>query len=683
MIKILYGITICLSAFLLFFIQPLIAKVMLPYFGGSGFVWMATILFFQMVLLLGYGYAYVLTKFFSDKLQAIIHVILLAVSFYFIPIHLHYDPTLETLWSPLAVLSLLTLSILLPCTVISASSPLLQHWYCRLRQTSFPYIFYSISNAGSLLGLLGYPFLLEPLIGLKSQQFGWSLFYGIYAVLCLLCLVKLFSQKIPKNLTADLIKTKLSQKLKWLVLTFLSSALLLSTTQFLVQNVLNMPLLWVLPLALYLISYIVIFSKPKNYDREFWAVSFMIWLVAILWLINHMQLGGINVVIVILALLFSACMVCHGELIKLKPQTDDLTLFYLFIALGGVLGGIFSNIVALLIFKNWWDYYIPLISINLIICFLFVRQYVSAGKLWDRLLALLSMVVVTILAVVIFLNIYMPKEKLIAQFRNPYGFIRVYDFQLPTPFRVYMHGMVIHGLQFKAPSKEFWPTTYYGHTSGVGVAFEFLREKKKPLHIGIIGLGCGILAAYGEMSEHFTFYEIDKDSQTAAREYFTFLKGSKANIQVQLADARIQLQHELKTNGSQQYNMLVVDAFNGDAIPFHLLTVEAMALYQQHLSKDGIIAIHTSNTYLNFLPVTAGLAQHQGCSQYWIASPRDGGKGLSDATWSLISCDPTLGAWLQEHHLQFKTGKSVTPILWTDDFNTVLPLLKLGLTRAS
>ncbi len=682
MIQVLYGITIGLSAFLLFFIQPLIAKAMLPYFGGSGFVWIATILFFQIVLLLGYGYAYALTKFFSDRSQAIIHLILLALSFYFIPLHLHYDPTLQTLWSPLAVLSLLAVSVLLPCIVISASSPLLQHWYCRLRHTTFPYIYYSVSNAGSLLGLLGYPFLLEPIIGLKNQQLGWSIFYGIYALLCLLCLGKLFTLKKTTNLSSD-IRSTARQKCQWLFLTFLSSALLLSTTQFLVQNVLNMPLLWVLPLALYLISYIITFSKPKYYDREFWSVSFLIWLTAILWLVNHMQLGGINVVIVILALLFSACMICHGELIKQKPETEDLTLFYLFIALGGVLGGLFSNIIALLIFKNWWDFYLPLISINVIIITLFSRQYVKSRKLWDLSLQLFSIFGVITLGIVVFLNIYMPKEKLIAQFRNPYGFIRVYDFHFSKPgfdYRAYMHGMVIHGLQFNELSKQFWPTTYFGHSSGVGVAFEFLREKNKSLEIGIIGLGCGTLSAYSKKGDRFTFYEIDKDSQTVASDYFTFLKGSKANIQVQLGDARLQLQRELLKNGSHHFDMLVVDAFNGDAIPSHLLTVEAMALYKKHLSNDGIIAIHTSNTYLNFLPVTTALAQNQGCSQYWIASKNSGPKGLSDATWSLISCDPALGTWLLEHHLQVDTGKSVTPILWTDDFNTILPLLKLGLT---
>ncbi|MBI2791833.1 MAG: fused MFS/spermidine synthase [Gammaproteobacteria bacterium] len=679
MINLLYGLTIFLSAFLLFFIQPMIAKIMLPIFGGSSFVWLATILFFQIVLLVGYAYAYGLTKYFSTKTQIAIHIILLITSLYYIPVHLHQIDMSHQLWSPLAVLWVLTMSVMLPCIVISASSPLLQHWYCNIQKTTFPYAFYAISNAGSLIGLLSYPFLLEPLLGLKLQSVGWSVLYGIYFVLCLLCVMKLWTLKKGMVAEDNIVVAPSPHKLKWLVLTFLSSALLLSITQFLVQNVINMPLIWVLPLSLYLISYIVVFAKPKNYDRQFWAASFLIWLLLTIWLILEYHLSGINAVIVVLALLFSACMVCHGELIKLKPINEDLTLFYLYIALGGVLGGIFANIIALLIFQNWWDLYLPLIIINGIIIALFYFQYRDNPSSWNRILSFLSIVTIIFFGLVIILNTYLSGQTLVAQFRNPYGFIKVLDYEYydnALRRRALIHGKIMHGLEFMDESKLLWPTTYYGHSSGVGKAFDYLEEQNKPLKIGIVGLGAGTLAGYAKKGDEITFYEIDKDIQTVATEYFKFLSSNPGKTNIVLGDARIELQNQLKV-GSQQYNMLIVDAFNGDAIPAHLLTVEAMQLYMAHIVKNGIIALHTTNTYLDFMPITLALAKNQSCSQYWIQNGIDVSSREFAATWALISCDPKLGPWLQAHHVALRSPQYVQPMLWTDDFNSVLPLLKL------
>ncbi|MBS0288655.1 MAG: fused MFS/spermidine synthase [Proteobacteria bacterium] len=670
MLQLLYGLGIFLSAFLLFLIQPLIAKVMLPLFGGSGFVWMATILFFQAVLLLGYGYAYVLAHYFSEQKQAWIHLLLIGCSLFFIPIALH-DAFSQDLLPPWDVLHLLSSSVLLPCVIISASSPLLQHWYCQLKDTPFPYRFYAVSNAGSLLGLLGYPFLVEPLLGLTVQRLGWSLLYGVYLFLCVLCLSKLFNiNRIEKVASVVLKPVQWNYQLKWTVLTFTSSALLLSLTQFLVQNVMNLPLLWVLPLSLYLISYIATFSKSKPYDRDYWSVSFIIWLILFLWLLYRSELGGINAVIVVHALLYSGCMVCHGELVKLKPPAQTLTLFYLYIALGGVLGGIFSNIVALLFFVNWWDLYVPLLLINgIIVVFLYKTAAIKSKLGWSYFILALSIISLMALIMVMVRNFYFPAQKLVAQFRNPYGMIKVLD--APNGDRALMHGMVVHGLQFAAPRSQL-PNSYYGLTSGAGLAFEFLRNQARPLKVGIIGLGGGVLATYGRDKDIFTFYEIDKDIKTVALNYFTFIKQSKASIDIHLGDARLLLEHEVP----QKFDLLVIDAFNGDAIPSHLLTKEAMKSYQQHLAKNGIIAFHTSNTYLNLLPVTKALAIEAGCQHYWIISAKNANTGLLEATWALISCDSAFDVWLQAritiHEKQF------TPRLWRDDFSTILPLLKLN-----
>ncbi|MBS0286799.1 MAG: fused MFS/spermidine synthase [Proteobacteria bacterium] len=678
MVPVLYGITIFLSAFLLFFIQPFIAKAMLPHFGGAGFVWISTILFFQIVLLLGYCYAYVLAKWFSEKKQAVIHFLLLGISLFYIPVYLHYTASLDQLWSPWAVILLLSKNVLFPCVVISASSPLLQHWYCQIRQTTFPYVYYSVSNAGSLIGLLGYPFLFEPLIGLKVQSITWSILYALYVFLCIACLGKLILTKNYKAKIDEIFTVSTSILLKWLLLTFLSSALLISTTQFLVQNVINLPLLWVLPLALYLISYIVIFSTPKHYNNEFWSASFFIWLLMFSWLIYNSQLAGVNVVIVILALLYSSCMICHGELIKTKPPVKDLTLFYMVIALGGVFGGIFSNIIALRWFIHWWDLYLPLIIISIISAIILTRQYISSKIKWNLALCSTGIIITLTYGFVVLLEIYNPNEIRVAQYRNPYGMIRVYDFINNTnlPRRAIFHGMVVHGLQLKAPLNSHFPTTYYGYHSGVGYAFHYLKEHNHSLNVGIVGLGCGTLSSFGEKGDVFTFYEIDPDVITVANNFFSFLKESKATINIVEGDARLSLQKSSTTLNPPKFDLLVLDAFNGDAIPAHLLTTEAMQIYQKLVVKHGIIAIHISNTYINLLPVTMALAKDSNCMHWWIQNKSEVDKGIFSASWVLISCDPGLGGWLKQHDAYFDHQPTISPRLWTDDYNTILPLLE-------
>ncbi len=679
MIQLLYGATIFLSACLVFFIQPLIAKAMLPHFGGAGVVWITTILFFQIVLLLGYGYAYLLSRFFKEKHQAAIHLVILCVSLSFIPIYLHTIPSLGTLWLPVAVLLLLSKSVLVPCVIICASSPLLQHWYCHIRHSNFPYQFYAVSNAGSLIGLLGYPLLLEPFIGLKLQRLIWSNLYGIYVILCMICLSKLFSTTDANKIKCENYSLAFGLKITWLILTFLSSALLLSTTQFLVQNVINLPLLWVLPLTLYLISYIVVFAKAKSYSREFWFSAFLVWLMLFLYLLYNNLMFGINMVIVMLALLYSACMICHGELIRSKPQNHHLTLFYLLIALGGVLGGIFSNIVALLIFVNWWDLFLPLIVLNVAIVYTLVKHYLLNKRKWDLFLGVASTFIAIGFCTVLVHNLYNPSREIVAEFRNFYGKIMIYDVKTSTPsnaIRSLKHGIITHGLQFKLPAKSQLPTTYYGYNSGVGVAFEYLRAKHKPLKVGIIGLGCGTIAAYGEKEDQFTFYEIDPDMIKVAKNDFTFLANSKATVNVVLGDARMSLTRNIPTNEAQKFDLLVIDAFSGDAIPSHLLTKEAMEVYLKHLAPNGILALHTSNIYIKLLPLTKALGIQSGCPHYWLYNGKDSEKGVFSSSWALISCDPGLVRVLAKHPYALSATQKAKERLWTDDFNTILPLLR-------
>ncbi|MFI4938713.1 MAG: hypothetical protein ACHQJ6_09460, partial [Candidatus Berkiellales bacterium] len=472
MLQHLYGLAIFTSAFLLFFVQPLLAKHLLPLFGGSAFVWIACVLFFQAGLMLGYAYAYFLARYFCARYQAWIHIALLVFSFYFIPISSETNILINHGSPPVIVMLILSSTIFLPFMVLSASSPLLQHWYCTLRHTTFPYYFYAISNTGSLLGLLGYPFLLEPLFGIKTQISIWSAMYGLYVILCLISLSKLILLKNTTPAKATINVTPFDA-IRWLILTFLSSALLLAITQFLSQNVFNFPLMWIVPLALYLITYIITFSSAKPYDRSFWLSAFIIWLSIALWIIFQQNLNGIPAVIVFLALLFSACMICHGELIRLKPHQQDLTLFYLFIALGGMLGGLFTNAVLLLLLTQWWDFYVPMIIITLLVVMLGFDQLQKAKHLWNFGVASMSVMVFLALLCAIFYQIYFPKQHLIAAERSLYGFLRVFDDRYPDPTlndRRLMNGTVIHGLEYQDPAKKLWPTLYYGWNSGAGIA---------------------------------------------------------------------------------------------------------------------------------------------------------------------------------------------------------------------
>ncbi|MFI4938652.1 MAG: spermidine synthase, partial [Candidatus Berkiellales bacterium] len=427
--------------------------------------------------------------------------------------------------------------------------------------------------------------------------------------------------------------------------------------------------------------YIITLSSAKPYDRSFWLSAFIIWLSIALWIIFQQNLNGIPAVIVFLALLFSACMICHGELIRLKPHQQDLTLFYLFIALGGMLGGLFTNAVLLLLLTQWWDFYVPMIIITLLVVMLGIDQLQKAKHLWNLGVASISVMVFLALLCAIFYQIYFPKQHLIAAERSLYGFLRVFDDRYPDPTlndRRLMHGTIIHGLEYQDPAKKLWPTLYYGWNSGAGIAIKFLRENTtRPLKIGVVGLGCGTIAALTHQGDEITFYEIDDKVNKIAHHYFSFLKLSAAANQIILGDARIQLQKELSLPHFRKYDLLVIDAFNGDAIPFHLITKEAMQIYRDHLTEDGIIAFHTSNTYLDLLPVTKALATDQHCAFYWLKSHQEISKDIVPSTWALISCHKELAPWLNKQRgFDLKPTAEVSPILWTDDYNSILPLLR-------
>lgn len=681
MIKFIFGLSIFISAYLIFYIQPMLAKKILPLLGGSSFIWIACILFFQIGLLLGYVYAYLLSKVQSTIKQGIIHLILMAFSLAYLPLSVTYQVESINTVTSLTAIMMLSQTVLLPFVILSASSPLLQSWYCRIRHTPFPYSFYSISNIGSLLGLLVYPFLVEPLVGIQAQMLGWSWIFGFYLILLTGCLL-LFSIKANVEITKT---TRATTPLKtigfWLFLTFLSSSLLLTISHFLTQEIINLPLLWILPLVLFLISFIVTFRTDKSYDRQFWGASWIIWVVSYAWLVVTKQQGGFPFVIVLSMLMYSGCMVCHGELIRHRPEWVNLTHFYLIIALGGALGGVFINFIALPIFNEWWDFYFILVSISIIV--IYAARGISASsssKSHNIFFAVSFLSIVSVLLVVYF-QVASPDVNLVVKKRNHFGLVEVNDIYNKVrqkTVRVLFHGNIVHGLE-ELDSQSDEAKTYYAAHSGVGLAIQYLQSKKDAVSIGVLGLGVGSLSFYGRENDEIHFYEIDKDVIEIAKKYFSFLSQSKANIHLYHNDARIALKQQLEQDGSKQFDLLVADAFSGDVVPFQLLTLEAFQLYKAHLSKGGIIAIHISNAFLDLLQVTQALANQYQLPLHFVHSRENTSELVYATNWVLISQDKGLANWLEA-----KKGDNIVAthlkskeMLWTDDKSSILQLINL------
>lgn len=682
MIRMLVGSGIFISAFLLFFVQLLLAKHLLPQFGGGAFVWITCMIFFQTSLLLGYLYAYLLAKLASIRIQAMIHFALIVASLYFMPINLDSFVIDNLAWPPTSICLLLASIILLPFIVISASNPLLQHWYCHVKESEFPYYFYSISNAGSLIGLLGYPFLLEPSIGLHKQGLLWTVLYIGYCCICAI-FMSLFAFKkqarVIENQKQDVTLLKASQ---WLMLSFLTCALLLSITQFLAQNIINLPLIWVLPLALYLISYIVTFSKESGYQRSFWICAFFVFLTLTLWLSYQQRLVGFEALLILLGLLFIACMICHGELVRRKPSKNSLTTFYLLIALGGVLGSVFVNMAAFVFHALSWDFYLPLALITGLTLFLAHQHYKDEDPVW--IFNFLTITCSVIIVILFSLILFQPKISVLAQKRSVYGLIRVIQkgaFDDPYRFRDLRNGQILHGIQFQSAEKELTPTSYYGVSSGVELAFRYLHQQHdRPLNIAAIGLGCGTIAVLAKKGDHVDFYEIDQNVIDYANQYFSFLKKSPANHNIILGDARLSLVKSRFAPNFKKYDLIVADAFSGDAVPSHLLTQEAVALYRSLLNPNGIIAFHTTNTYIDFMPLTKKLAQDHSLNHSWIQTALDLETFRFYSDWAILTSDPHFSEWLRKvEGINLLDTKTELTIDWTDDYNSVLPLFKLKL----
>ncbi len=678
-----FSLSIFLSAFLLFIAQPLLAKKLLPWFGGGPAVWLSIVLFFQSILLLGYFYAYLLTKIKSLKKQVKVHLVLFIASLIFIPTLPVESKMLLEAWPPVGVFGILLVTLCLPGLIICASSPLLQYWYCQCYKTDYPYRYYALSNAGSLIGLVAFPFLFEPFLGLEFQLYGWSFLYIVYLIAASTCLYIVY-QKGPfqtlatKHVSPSL---KFSVVFSWIVLTFLSCALLLTTTQIMLQNVAGFPLLWVAPLSLYLISFILTFSYPAIYINYAWSALFIGICAIICLYFSHHMMTLTNQIVLYCGLLFSGCMICHGELYRLKPDASHLTTYYLFIALGGVLGGIFVNLVAPLIFNQWWDFYITIFGI--LLC---IGIFVSLDRFSKPLRFALNSVFVLSVALLSFLfyaHYQKTNEDVVLKHRNFFGSFEVTErFANKEEFhyRTVTNGSIIHGKQFLFGQKRSNATTYYSPQSGIGLAinFEHTLRKMEPnpgLSIGVIGLGAGTIAALTQPRDRLRFYEIDPDIEKMARDYFYYLQDSRAKIEVIIGDGRIKLQEELASFGPLLFDVLAIDAFTGDSIPVHLLTREALDIYLSHLAPNGILAFHVSSRYVDLYPPLQTLASKLNLFLFTTQNDEDINNGVFSSKWILMSRKGEVGAYLYLHNSLLFPPDQMTPV-WTDDFSCLLPIIR-------
>lgn len=683
----LYAVTIFLSAFLLFQVQPMIAKIILPWFGGSAAVWSTCLMFFQMSLLGGYLYAYCTSRFLKPRQQAVLHIVLLAASLLLLPV------MPSDMWKPAGgsdptagILVLLTAVIGLPYFLLSTTGPLLQAWYVREFHGAVPYRLFALSNLGSMLALLTFPFLVEPALTTRQQSYSWSVGFGLFVILCAVVAWRGRNTQVPSVepvADADAAESAAPAAplgeltVLWMLLAACPSVLLLAVTTHMSQNVAPIPFLWIVPLTLYLLSFIFCFESDRIYRRVVFLPLFAVALGGMAYaLYSDSGNMSLNIVLPIFAVgFFMCCMVCHGELSRLRPDPRHLTLYYLMISTGGAIGGLFVAFLAPLIFKTYLELPISLVACALLASLVFFRVAKPTN------LEIFLAYGFAILAVGLATYQWVEDRKENADYRlaarNFYGMLRVRDdaeSETNTANRVLIHGTINHGVQLLDPKRRDEPTSYYCPTSGLGRAMK-VTEPIAARKVGLIGLGAGVSASYCRAGDDFTFYEINPLVLKLATSEFTFLADCKAEHRVLLGDARLTLERQTP----QQFDLLAVDAFSSDSIPVHLLTRQAFQQYFRHLKPGGILAVHISNKYLQLGPVVAANTKALGKDAVLVDDNGDGQDFYSASDWVLISA--TGEFWKNEAF-----GKETAPLEpataafrpWTDDYSNLFQILRLN-----
>ena len=659
----------------------MMGRFVLPWFGGGPAVWTNCLLFFQVLLLAGYAYAHWLGSRPSMRLQASLHVALLAASLLFLPIAPRVD-----LWKPAAsaadpsgrILLLLSATVGGPYFLLAATGPLLQRWFHLSDPVRSPWRLYALSNLGSFAALLSYPFAVEPFVRLHTQVAIWSVCYAMFAILCGWIAWRM---RAVHPEPAGVEQPAAARPARWTVLFWLAlsmcgSILLLATTNQISQDIAVNPFLWVAALSIYLLTFMLVFESERVYRRALFACAAGI--LAPVACVVPATAGGLSIaaqLAIYLAALFVTCMICHGELARSRPPPRYLTSFYLTIAAGGALGGVFVALIAPRVFTEFTEYPAGLAGA----CLLGFAGWLRTGALgqWTRsnfsvrlpLMALLMGGITSMVA-----GFALGNLPSVASARNFYGILRVSDHtDRNGPLRELRHGTIKHGFQYINEPQRSWPTSYYGPHSGVATVLTALDRPNR--NVAIVGLGAGTMAAWGRVGDTFHFYEINPDVETMARKWFTFLKDSGARTEIVLGDARVQLERELSAGRSHDFDLIAVDAFSSDAIPLHLLTAECGDLYRQRLKPGGLLLLHISNRALNLEPVARGLAQHLGWTPILLVSGDDNDTGESSSSWVLITGN---AGFLERSGLGNVNSPWTrrSPLTWTDDFASLWHVLR-------
>ena len=697
-----YSIVVFLSAFLLFQVQPLIAKVILPWFGGTASVWNTCMMFFQIVLLLGYLYSHGLRMLTKPRTSWIIHSVVLLLALLMLPA-LPSEHLKPENYSSLSgeIIRVLSLSVGIPFFVLATTGPLIQAWQsvshgvgAESESAASPYRLYALSNIGSLLALITYPFLFEPNLRLQNQSWIWSGLFVLFVASCIYSGMQVrsfdsWNRSIETDTKAEAEVVGIGRMLLWLLLAMIPSVMLLATTNLMCQEIASVPFLWILPLALYLISFIICFEKPGWYHRGVFLPLLLFGVAAgvLVALLNVYASALLQVAILSLSL-FACGMTCHGELERLKPHASRLTLFYLFVSLGGSIGGVFVVLVAPRIFSGFPEFQLALVGALLvgvgIPCF---QNTVSMGR---KIVVGFSGLIIGGLVLATFFDSQMQESKksVLLDGRNEYGIFSVTD---DGKRRNFISGNINHGSQIFRPVPSFEPHSYYADGSGFSICIKTQRElatleapqrdgtQRVGIKVGVLGLGIGSMLAWAEPDDQFVFYEINPRVEEIAREWFTFLPTFDDQCEVIIGDGRIMLEAETKKGINREFDVLAIDAFSSDSIPIHLLTDECFDVYEKHLKENGILLFHISNRFIDLRPVLFSATKARGLSATWVVHESDTADHTGD--WILVT---------NENVANYNRIRSVSRNYevpenaprWTDDFASLAPVINWSFSVA-
>jgi SAM-dependent methyltransferase len=741
----LYSAALFLSSLILFVIQPMFTKMVLPLLGGTPAVWNTAMMFFQAMLLAGYLYAHLLSRLPGLRKQALVHVAVLTTGLLFLPVHvaLTWRPGVNAhpvLW----LIALLTVSIGVPFFALSATAPLLQRWFSRSGHpyASDPYFLYVASNIGGLLALLAYPVVIEPLLGLMLQGRVWAIGYALLAFTVALCSISTWAAQrravgaalggrtgqapgpTPTGAATDsglAHRVGWLDRLHWVALAFVPSALLLAVTLHISTDVASVPFLWVAPLSLYLLSFIFVFARRPLLKHN-WMLTAQVALYPLVAL-AFTQRELVQVLPLHLATLFVTAMVCHGELVRRRPAVEHLTEFYLWMSVGGLLGGVFCVLVAPVVFDSVFEYPLLLILACLLrpafggrgwlrrLLDVVLPALVASGYLlilwWLDVWALgFSGPVLGYLALVVafysfrhrplrfalgfaplILNVFW-SDKMPHQLFRERSFFGIYTVCADASggrHKLY-HGTTLHGDQLLDPNGMHVPTSYYNREGPLGQVFAARNDRHSLAHVGVVGLGAGTTACYHRPGQTMTFFEVDPAMERIARDshLFRYLELASADddeespgLTVVIGDGR----QNLARTPDGTFDLLVLDAFSSDAIPIHLLTREAVALYRRKLAPGGIVMFHISNRYVRLEPVVALLTADAGLGaliQEYDPSPTESGAGGASSVWVAVARDQADLEFLETDDRWRPLMREPTVGIWTDDYSNIIRFLIWG-----